>query len=231
MEYMGGSDAERTGGRRKRCLSLRADCGCVEVVGAETECRASTTPGPLQFGCGAGCCKIVFAWACTPTGGGGGRGSGTLGSKDLASETSVRVRSVAKLGASAPALAISLELLLAFRIGSADFLACMRHFAFADGMASIDRGGDRRLAMPLLGVANDDFVGSLRAEKKARCRGHCIPGVALLWEPAAGCRTAEVELPDRNSGAIWTEVCVSMVIPEKDWAYLGEVYACQALLR
>jgi hypothetical protein len=186
-------------------------------VGAETgERDASTNPGPLRFGCeldtaGAVRCKAVFACACVPTGGSGsggsGRGSGALGSGDLGSEISVRVRSVAKPGASAPALAISFELLLlAFRTGKADFLVWMRDFGFAGGAVSVDRGGARRLAMPLLGVADDDFVGSLRAEKKARCRGHWVAGVALLWKPSAGCKTGEVELPYRNSGENWKVV-------------------------
>ena len=62
----------------------------------------------------------------------------------------------------------------------------------------------RRFAMLLVGC------GSLSAEKKARWRGHWIVCVGLLWKPGAGCRTGEVELPDKNSGASWNEVIRSM---------------------
>ena len=145
---------------------------------------------------------------------------------------SVRVRS----GGAPAALAIGFEsplLLLALRIGNADFLAWMRRDfgGLADGAGSVDERGARRLAraMPLADV--DDLAGSLRAEKKARCRGHWIAGAGLLWKPSAGCRTGDVELPERNSGANWRDVaCRSVSALERGRAYLGEVYARQALL-
>ena len=59
----------------------------------------------------------------------------------------------------------------------------------------------RRLAMLLVGW------GPLGAEKKkARWRGHWIVCAGLLWKPCAGCRTGEVELPDKSSDASWNEV-------------------------
>ena len=64
----------------------------------------------------------------------------------------------------------------------------------------VEYGIIRRLAIPLVGW------GSLSAEKKARWRGHSIVCAGLLWKPFAGCKTGEVELPDRNSGASWKEV-------------------------
>lgn len=113
--------------------------------------------------------------------------------------------------------------LVVFRIGNADFdlaaRAWVRDFDLA-GDAVEEGEGDmasgavavsaldsnsvfvacgiiRRLAMLLVGW------GSLSAEKKARWRGHWIVCAGLLWKPCAGCRTGEVELPDRNSGASW----------------------------
>ena len=59
----------------------------------------------------------------------------------------------------------------------------------------VELGIIRRFVMLLVGW------GSLSAEKKARWRGHWIACAGLLWKPSAGCRTGEVELPDRNSGA------------------------------
>ena len=74
-------------------------------------------------------------------------------------------------------------------------------------MAALDSGSIfvacgiiRRLVMLLV------CWGSLSAEKKARWRGHWIVCAGLLWKPGAGCRTGEVELPDKNSGASWNEV-------------------------
>ena len=125
--------------------------------------------------------------------------SGDLGSEEA---KSVRVRSVAVPRTSA--LVIGFELLSALRIGNADALAWMLGFGFlAD---RVDDRGTRRLAMPLAAVDDDLLAGSLRAEKKARWRGHWIVGGGLLWKPSAGCRTGEVELPERNSGANWLDV-------------------------
>jgi hypothetical protein len=108
--------------------------------------------------------------------------------------------------------------LVVFKIGNADFdLAAwtwLRDFDLAGdavegGMASevvvvaaldsdsvfVEFGIIKRLAMLLVGC------GSLSPEKKARWRGHSIVCAGLLWKPCAGCRTGEVELPDKNSGA------------------------------
>jgi hypothetical protein len=70
----------------------------------------------------------------------------------------------------------------------------------------------RRLAMLFAGC-----WGSLRAEKKARWRGHWIACAAagLLWNPSAGSKTGEVELPDKNSGASWDEDRRSMRMPRE----------------
>ena len=110
---------------------------------------------------------------------------------------------------------------LLFKIGSADFdlAACARDFDLAGGVVGqkgdtasvapdsnsvfVECGIIRRLAMLLLAG-----WGSLSAEKKARWRGHWIAcgagaGAGLLWKPSAGCKTGEVELPDKNSGASW----------------------------
>jgi hypothetical protein len=72
--------------------------------------------------------------------------------------------------------------------------------ALESGSAFVECGIIRRLAMLPLVV-----WGSLSAEKKARWRGHWIACVGLLWKPSAGCRTGEVELPDKNSGASWNK--------------------------
>ena len=56
----------------------------------------------------------------------------------------------------------------------------------------------------------------------------------LLWKPCAGCRTGEVEMPDKNSGASWNEVMGrSKMLREQlesETACLREIYACQVLL-
>ena len=56
----------------------------------------------------------------------------------------------------------------------------------------------RRLAMLLVGW------GSLSAEKKARWCGHWVACADsdLLRKPCPGCRTGEVELPDKISGEL-----------------------------
>jgi hypothetical protein len=103
---------------------------------------------------------------------------------------------------------------LVFRTGSADFvlIVWVRDFDFtsaASGTAAAPVSGSVlamwdiiRLAMPLVGW------GSFSAEKKARWRGHWAAGTGLLWKPCAGCRTGDVELPDKNSGASWTREIV-----------------------
>jgi hypothetical protein len=63
----------------------------------------------------------------------------------------------------------------------------------------VECGIIRRLAMLLVGW------GSLSAEKKTRWYGHWIGCAGLQWNPSAGCRTGEVELFDKNSGASWNE--------------------------
>ena len=102
---------------------------------------------------------------------------------------------------------------LAFKTGKADFVG-MRDFgaaacaSLASGLAFDSVGWQavaRRLAIPLrVGRAAGSL--SLSAAKKARCRELralvVVSGAGgLLWKPSAGCRTGEVELPDKNSGA------------------------------
>jgi hypothetical protein len=58
----------------------------------------------------------------------------------------------------------------------------------------VECGIIRRLKMLLFGCSCSS------AEKKARWRGHWIVCAGWLWKPCAGCRTGEVELPDKNSG-------------------------------
>ena len=72
--------------------------------------------------------------------------------------------------------------------------------AMDSGLVFVECSIIRRLVMLLVGW------GSLSAVKKARSRGHWIVCPGLLRKPCAGCRTGEVELPDRNSGASWNEV-------------------------
>ena len=102
---------------------------------------------------------------------------------------------------------------LDFKTGNADFIG-MRDFgaavctSLASGLAFDSVGWQavaRRLAIPLrAGRATGSL--SLSAAKKARCRELralvVVSGAGgLLWKPSAGCRTGEVELPDKNSGA------------------------------
>ena len=70
----------------------------------------------------------------------------------------------------------------------------------SDSVFVVECGIIRRLAMLLVSW------GSLSAEKKACWREHWIVCAGLLWKPWAGCKTGEVELPDKNSGASWNEV-------------------------
>jgi hypothetical protein len=74
---------------------------------------------------------------------------------------------------------------------------------------------------------------SLSAAKKARClevRALVVSGGGgLLWKPSAGCRTGEVELPDKNSGAnfLASDALDSECGDSRATrTYLGEVYAC-----
>ena len=136
-----------------------------------------------------------------------GRGR-ALGSGDLHSDEGGTVR--------APKTGAAVD--LAFRTGSADFVGT-RDLGATDGagtgaswtsaLALVSAGwrtvaaAARRLAMPLR--AGRAGSRSLRAAKKARCRKVralvVVDAGGLLWKPSAGCKTGEVELPDRNSGA------------------------------
>jgi hypothetical protein len=231
--YAGGSDAERVGGRRKKCFSLRAEeegTGGADVMilaGAGIKRRSSTrsSPPPISW-CAllarnGGLTAIAGAAACAPRGiigppypGSGGGGGVALGSPgDLHSDDEGSVRAPNNTGAAAD---------LAFRTGNADFIgtrdldaaagrtgvsccSCTSALALASvGWRVVVVAAARRLAMPLRG----DRVGSLlslSAAKKARCRevrAFVLSGAGgLLWKPSAGCKTGEVELPDKNSGA------------------------------
>ncbi len=55
-------------------------------------------------------------------------------------------------------------------------------------------------------------------------------GGGLLWKPSAGCKTGEVELPDKNSGAnLGSEMSINKSNGEAGICgartHLGEVYA------
>ena len=241
--YAGGSDAERVGGRRKKCFSLRADEGAAGTaaaggggigtaaaaaeVGIERHSSTTTRPDLSLFPCcafakngdlpppppvvtaaavvGVGAAATYRPGAPYPGGGGG-----ALGSCVLDSEDGVVVVVVVR-APTAGAAAVD----LAFRTGNADFIG-MRDFGVAAGTSltsalasalagwrAVVAADARRLAMPL----RVDRAGSrsLSAEKKARCRelrGLVAAGAGgLLWKPSAGCKTGEVELPDKNSGA------------------------------
>lgn len=114
---------------------------------------------------------------------------------------------------------------LVFKTGNADFIGT-RDFGTAGGAVAaytslvsslaFDSASwqavARRLAIPLRAGRAGSL--SLSAAKKARCRdvrALVVSGAGgLLWKPSAGCRTGEVELPDKNSGASFlaSEVCV-----------------------